>query len=152
MSNRAADWLRQARSDLKHARTSLEHGEYEWSCFASQQAAEKGVRAVYFHLGGDRWGHSLLALLSGLRERIGEAVTPELLDAARHLDKHYIPTRYPNGFAAGAPVDYYSGRDAEESIDHAESVLAFCEAAFREPWPDSGDRHEDGGPDRGGES
>ena len=41
-----------------------------------------------------------------------------MLDSARALDKHYIPTRYPNGFAqGGAPTDYYTKRDAEDSID-----------------------------------
>jgi HEPN domain-containing protein len=150
MTNRAADWLRQAEADLKHARTSLEHDEFEWSCFASQQAAEKAVKAVYFHLRGDPWGHSLLSLLGGLRE--SAEVTPALLDAARSLDKQYIPTRYPNGFAEGAPTDYYTRRDAEESIRHAESVLSFCQAALHQPPSDPGDGPGDGGEDQGGAS
>ena len=101
--------MRQAGADLEHAQTSLEHGDFEWSCFAAQQAAEK---AVFYHLHGDPWGPLLLALLEGLVDPVRASVTPELLDSARALDKQYIPTRYPNGFAQGAPTDYYTKRDA----------------------------------------
>jgi hypothetical protein len=37
----------------------------------------------------------------------------------RALDKNYIHTRYPNGFDAGAPTDYYTERDAKASYLHA---------------------------------
>jgi HEPN domain-containing protein len=40
---RIDDWLRQADKDLKHAKTSLSARDYEWACFASQQAAEKAI-------------------------------------------------------------------------------------------------------------
>ena len=59
MATRAEDWLRQAKRDLEHARHALEDGDYEWSCFAAQQAAEKAVKAVYQKLGADAWGHSV---------------------------------------------------------------------------------------------
>ena len=45
MSNRAPDWLRQAQADLEHAQASLEDKDFEWSCFAAQQAAEKAINA-----------------------------------------------------------------------------------------------------------
>jgi HEPN domain-containing protein len=149
VTNRAPDWLRQAEADLEHARASLDHGDHEWACFAAQQSAEKAVKAVFFHLHGDPWGHSLLALLEGLVEPARKAVTAELLDAARALDKQYIPTRYPNGFAQGAPTDYYTARDARESIGHAESILSFCRAALRQPVRDAQPGAGDGGPNHG---
>jgi HEPN domain-containing protein len=149
MGNRAPDWLRQAAADLEHAQTSLEQGDFEWSCFAAQQAAEKAIKAVFYHLHGDPWGHSLLALLEGLVDPVRASVTPELLDSARALDKQYILTRYPNGFAQGAPTDYYTRRDAEESIGHAESILSFCRATIRQPESDAGAGTNDGGADRG---
>ena len=55
MVSRARDWLRQALRDLEHARRSLEMGDYEWACFASQQAAEKAVKALYQHIGVEVW-------------------------------------------------------------------------------------------------
>ena len=47
MPDRHKDWLRQAKRDLEHARHALKDEDYEWACFAAQQAAEKGVKALY---------------------------------------------------------------------------------------------------------
>ncbi len=58
MSNRYPDWFRQAEADLRHARHSLEQGDFEWSCFAAHQAAEKAIKAVFLKLGMDAWGHT----------------------------------------------------------------------------------------------
>jgi HEPN domain-containing protein len=124
MGNRYADWLRQAEADLRHARHALEDGDYEWSCFAAQQAAEKAIKALFQKLGMDAWGHTLTALIGNLPPEIQ---TPdELVDYARMLDKHYIPTRYPNGFDSGAPTDFYTRREAQDAIRYAEAILAFC--------------------------
>ena len=149
MTDRAPDWLRQAEADLEHARSSRDGEDYEWSCFASQQAAEKALNALFYHLHGDPWGHSLLALVEGLPGPTRASATPELLDSARALDKHYISTRYPNGFAQGAPVDYYTKRDAEDGITHAESILSFCRSQIRQPESDSGASPGDGGANDG---
>ena len=52
---------------------------------------------------------------------------PEILvNYARMLDKHYIPTRYPNGFASGAPTDFYTEEEARNAIRNAEAILEFC--------------------------
>ena len=133
MGDRSEDWLRQAEADLKHAELSQREGDYEWSCFAAQQAAEKAVKALYLSLHGDAWGHSLLVLFRLLPQAIAAAVDPEILDAARALDKLFIPTRYPNGFATGAPVDYFTERDALESVAYAKSILTFCRARLSRP-------------------
>jgi HEPN domain-containing protein len=45
------------------------------------------------------------------------------LECLLYLDKQYIPTRYPDAFAEGAPMDYYTDRDAEACIKCAEAVL-----------------------------
>jgi len=116
MTDRSGDWLRQAGADLEHPALSAREGDCEWSCFAASQAAEKAVKALYLSHHGDPWGHSLLALLQSLPKDIAALVKPELLDSARALDKAYIQTRYPNGFALGAPVDYFTERDAFESM------------------------------------
>jgi HEPN domain-containing protein len=132
MSDRSGDWLRQAVADLEHAELSVEGGDYQWACFAAQQAAEKAVRALYLFHHGDPWGHSLLALLAALPDEIlSAAVKPGLMDSARALDKQYIPARYPNGFAQGAPMDYFTQPDAREAISHAKSILDFCRSQVR---------------------
>nr|MDO8063122.1 HEPN domain-containing protein [Candidatus Freyrarchaeum guaymaensis] len=43
-----------------------------------------------------------------------------LLQAAKTLDKYYVPTRYPNAWVEGAPEDYYTREDAGNAIKHAD--------------------------------
>jgi HEPN domain-containing protein len=75
-------------------------------------------------LGIERWGHSISKML----ERIQEAleVPIHLMEKAKGLDRFYIPTRYPNGFESGAPMDYYLKRDAEGCLADAKQVIEFC--------------------------
>jgi HEPN domain-containing protein len=116
--------LRQAQRDLDHARRDAADGYYEWGCFSAQQAAEKAVKAVYQHLGGEAWGHAVKRLLEELPPEAG--VTLPLVDAGRVLDRFYIPTRYPNGFDEGTPADYYAAEDCQIAIRCAEAILRFC--------------------------
>ena len=117
-----------AEGDLRHARNAAQSGDYEWACFAAQQAAEKGLKAVVQSLGGEPWGHSVTVLAGGLAERLQMA--PALVDAGKRLDKHYIPTPYPNGFDQGAPTDYYTAGEAEAAIADAVENMEFCRGAM----------------------
>jgi HEPN domain-containing protein len=124
MGNRYLDWLRQADADLRHARNAAADSDFEWSCFAAQQAAEKALKAVFQKAGMDALGHTLTALVGNLPP---DMAPPEgLVLCAKTLDKHYIPTRYPNGFDSGAPTDFYTAQDAESAIVCAEALIAFC--------------------------
>ena len=124
MVSRARDWLRQALRDLEHAKRSAELGDYEWACFAAQQAAEKAVKALYQELGIEVWGHSVSRMLEALP---GEHKPPrELVDKAKELDRHYIPTRYPSFHPEGAPMDYYTEEDAKRAIRYAEEIAELC--------------------------
>lgn len=125
MGTRAGDWFRQAEADLRHARHSLELADHEWACFAAHQAAEKAAKASHAALGQEAWGHVVTELLDALRGSAA-GVDTSLLDRARALDKLYIPTRYPNGLAAGAPTDFYTRAEAERAIADAEAVLEIC--------------------------
>ena len=129
MPNRWRDWLAQAKRDLNHAVHACEDEDFEWSCFSAQQGAEKAVKAVFLYLHGESWGHSVFALLKALGDRI--EVSEQLIEAAKNLDKHYIPTRYPNGFDSGMPGDYYTQKDAQEAIENAREIIEFCEGCVR---------------------
>lgn len=124
MVSRAHDWLRQAIRDLEHAGKSLEFGDYEWACFAAHQAAEKAVKALYQKIGVEVWGHSISRMLMHLPNNYKP---PEnLINKAKELDRHYIPTRYPNFHPEGAPMDYYTQEDARRAIEYAEEIVEFC--------------------------
>jgi HEPN domain-containing protein len=131
MAERAADWMAQARRDVENARYNRTGGYFEWACFAAQQAAEKALKAAYQSLGGDAWGHSVFGLLQGLGERI--EVSARLVDVARQLDRYYIPSRYPNGWSAGAPMDMFIDEDAQSAIAGADEILRFCEGVLARP-------------------
>ena len=73
MAERSRDWLRQAESDLNHARNALEDGDYDWAAFASHQAAEKAVKAVYQKLHRDAWGHTVSMLIGELATQVASA-------------------------------------------------------------------------------
>jgi len=125
LASRAADWMRQAKRDLRHARNDLSGGYFEWACFSAQQAGEKAVKALLQHLHGEGRGHSITVFLRALSRRI--AIPEELREAGLRLDRLYIPTRYANSFDSGAPADYFSEKDAGEAIGHAASIVDFCE-------------------------
>ena len=124
MGNRYLDWLRQADADLRHARHAAADADFEWSCFAAHQAAEKALKALFQKVGMDAWGHTLTALVGNLPPDV--ALPEALIRCAKTLDKHYIPTRYPNGFDSGAPTDFYTEQDAENAIACAEVLVDFC--------------------------
>jgi len=121
---RSKDWIKQAERDLESAQAQKEDGFYEWSAFISQQAAEKAIKAAFQKLGIEAWGHSLAELLKGLKEEI--EVPEEILNSGRYLDRFYIPTRYPNGWPAGAPFEYITEEDAENALIHSEKIIRFC--------------------------
>jgi HEPN domain-containing protein len=110
----------------------LRDGHYEWACFAAQQAGEKAAKAAHAAVAQEAWGHVITELLDALRPH-EPAIDDALLDRARALDKLYIPTRYPNGLAGGAPADFYTRAEAERAIADAEAVLAVCRRMLSRP-------------------
>lgn len=117
---RPDDWLRQAELDLQTAKNSFEAERFEWCCFAAHQVAEKAIKAVHQSSGVDAWGHALSLLIANLDPPAG------VFDAARRLDHHYIPTRYPDAHPAGAPGDMYTRLDGERALADCEAVLAWA--------------------------
>lgn len=99
--NRWRDWLDQGARDLRHAENALDDEDYEWAAFAAQQAAEKTLKGLIMVKGGEPWGHLVTGLVEALPK--DAAAPPDIMESANRLDKHYIPSRYPNGFAEGLP-------------------------------------------------
>ena len=68
--------------------------------------------------------HTLTALAGRMPDSV--RVPEDVSHAARVLDKHYIPTRYPNGFDSGAPTDFYTKEEAEDALQKAGDIIEFC--------------------------
>lgn len=126
MAARYADWMAQAERDLKVARDNCAQGNFEWSAFQSQQAGEKAAKALLRYHNVELAGHTITALLQEAANYV--EVPSDLLVAARQLDRHYITPRYPNGFAAGYPAQYYDEPTAQRCISNAEQILSFVRA------------------------
>lgn len=117
----AKRWLLQALRDLKAAGDSAKAENYEWASFQAQQSAEKAVKALLHGLGIGAWGHSLVELLGLLKDQGAE----EVMVYARELDRHYIPSRYPNSYESGYPAMYYDKETAERAINHCEAIIGW---------------------------
>ncbi len=123
MSNRAEDWLKQAERDLKHAEDSRDADSHEWACFASQQAAEKAVKALHLYHHQEAWGHVVGRLLSDLADVVD--VPAVLLKKAQVLDNFYIPPRYPNSHAEGAPFEHFNSIQSGDALEYAGEIIKF---------------------------
>ena len=109
----ARRWIETAREDLDAARTLMESGKFSHSCFFSQQAGEKAVKALWYFLGEDPGGHSIQKLIAELPDPGAHERLQPLLEAGALLDPLYIPTRYPNGLPDLTYRTFYPGAQAE---------------------------------------
>lgn len=126
---RHEDWLKQSHSDLDAAEDSAGSSHFEWACFQAQQAAEKALKALIISKGGESRVHSINFLLSNLPENI--KVSEQIYNTAKELDKHYIPTRYPDSFSTGIPKDFFTSDDARRAIANAKKIIGFVEENIR---------------------
>ena len=123
MPSRTVDWLKQAQRDLGEAEDALKNEKYEWACFASQQCAEKAVKALYHSINKEIWSHSISRMLLQLKEF---KIDKTLIDKAMELDRVYIGSRCPDYYSEGAPFEYYSIEDAGRCINYAKEIFEFC--------------------------
>jgi HEPN domain-containing protein len=115
--------MSQALDDLRFVRWLLQEGRFfDKGCFVAQQAAEKSLKALLYR-GGARTvlGHSVLELVE---RAVGQFPDVEKLrEAARLLDRFYIPTRYPNGLPGGAPFESFTASDLAQAVELAGRIV-----------------------------
>jgi HEPN domain-containing protein len=118
-------WLITAKDDLDSAVILKQNNKFAHACFHSQQAAEKAVKAVWYLVDSDPWGHSIKKLIDDLEQvDINKYnILKKLERAGRLLDRFYIPTRYPNGLPDITPDAAYTDEDADTCIGYAGAVL-----------------------------
>lgn len=128
--NTAERWLATAEDDLRAARTLAAAGLYAHACFAAQQCGEKAIKALWYLIDEDPWGHSIQKLVMQFPalEYVSESST--WVEKAAGLDKFYIPTRYPNGLPDLTPGQSYFRHDAEQGMALAVDLLAASRGWF----------------------
>jgi len=118
-------WFRQAKKDLDDAQFTYEGGRFNLTCFLSQQAAEKALKAYLYSLGEELvLGHSVAKLLN---EASGHNPAFRALKKVSGLDKYYIPTRYPNGLPGGVPYEAFDEVDADRAMELASELVCYVE-------------------------
>lgn len=107
----------QAENDLTWARHSLSGGFYSQTCFISQQAGVKALKALCYRKGFDIIKtHSQVQIIRAL------GVNGEREKIAKELDLYYISGRYPDAFPAGAPFEMFTIEQAERALAAAERL------------------------------
>jgi HEPN domain-containing protein len=119
----AKRWLVQADDDLEAAKVLGQNKKFAQACYFCQQAGEKAIKALWFYLGDDPWGHSILKLIEEITQKHIRDDFVKLIKHAAVLDKLYIPTRYPNGLPDLAPMEAYGISDLEIAISSAKILI-----------------------------
>lgn len=110
-------WLEKADGDLLHAEHSLHDGDHGWASFASQQAAEKALKAYLIERTGELvHAHDLLQLSSKA------GLPADLSRRCQELAPAYVGTRY-----ADAPP-YPSEDRADEDYRTAVEVIRWVKS------------------------
>lgn len=120
----ARRWFQQAYYDLKATRWNIEGGFYDTACFLAQQAAEKALKSILYFTGSRRKAlmtHSTVEMVRESGKKINSL--NELINEARELDLHYIPSRYPNGIPSGYPHQFYGRKNADQALAAAEKIF-----------------------------
>lgn len=126
MRQEVTNWFKQSEADLKSAKNSKNCGDYHMSVFASQQAAEKALKALYIlKLKELPKGHSIIYLAQRLK------APKQMLSGIRDLNPEYLSTRYPD-MAVGVPAELYDQDIATRHYKTAEKVVKWVKSRIKE--------------------
>ena len=126
MRNDALRWLEEAEKDIETAEILYKNARYNAVCFYAHQAAEKAVKAILYSINEAPWGHSIRILLERYIEKSGSPQIEYLMECARELDRHYIPSRYPNAHPSGTAFEAYDPKTAERALECSRGILKYA--------------------------
>ncbi len=110
------EWLKKAKEDLKAAGNSLKSKDYGWSCFQSQQAVEKALKALYIKK------YKRLLKVHDLVLLAKKIDAPkEIINYCNKINPSYIDTRYLD------TLRVYIEDDAKNILNLASMVLKWIE-------------------------
>lgn len=117
-------WLEQAEQDLADAQYLLTGKRYHLVCFLAQQSAEKAIKG-FLYAQGLEWvrSHSVADLARAAADF--DARFEAFIPTGGSLDRHYIPTRYPNALPGGIPSQAFDAEDAQKALAQAQHILDF---------------------------
>jgi len=124
------NWFEEAKADLKHSKSSIDIGDYNWACFAAHQAAEKALKALILHtLGEYPRGHDLVKLYSMVKSIVRIELDMKSLVV---LSTYYTQARYPNA-GLERPSREITREQAKEAYETAERIISEVSKTLRDP-------------------
>jgi len=123
-------WLEQAGSAQATADLARAGGRHDWACFLDEQAAQLAVKGLLHGIGEQAWGHDLTVLVAHAASILGELWSATTVEPAARLARHYIPARYPDAHASGAPTTHYTSGDADQADADARTIMAAVAGAW----------------------
>ena len=69
-------------------------------------------------------GQSIRELLKRVEE-VAQVDVEGLMACARELDRHYIPSRYPNAHPSGTPHEAYDEETSRRALQCSEKILNY---------------------------
>ena len=124
MKEEVDKWIKKAQKDLKHAEFSLKNNDFDWSQLASQQAAEKALKAVCIH---KEIGLIKVHDLTILARKINAPM--KILEKCGLLNPFYTSSRYPD--VEELMDDKSEEIAAKDAIKAAEKVLRWCKKQIK---------------------
>lgn len=131
MRSEALRWLEEAERDIETAEILYKNARYNAACFYSHQAAEKAVKAILYSVNEAPWGHSIRTLLERYIERSKSSPVEHVMECARELDRHYIPSRYPNAHPTGTSFEAYDPKTAEKALECSREILKYAKGEIK---------------------
>ena len=125
MRDEALRWFDEALWDYETASILHRERRYNAAAFYAHQAAEKAAKALLYYINEAPRGHSIRILLERYFRRVGGDFDRKLLSYARELDRHYIPSRYPNALPAGTPHEAYDEDTSRRALEASKSIIDF---------------------------
>lgn len=125
----------QAIVDLEAARENMRPRLYHVTVFYSAQAAEKGVKAAYWHLMAEepKWTHKSDQLASVVAERVG-SIPGNVGQAISELLSLQENARYPSShIEIPIPAELFDETAAKMAVDQALEILTWVESLLRLP-------------------
>jgi HEPN domain-containing protein len=113
-------WWKQAGADFEAAEFTLQNGRYFVAAWLAQQAAEKGLKAVYVERHGQLSPRTHALPRLGMQLNVPAPVQADLA----LLNPAFGVARYPDALGV-APVDAVGQTDATAYVDAARRVLAW---------------------------
>jgi HEPN domain-containing protein len=122
-------WWRQAQADITLARATLEGGHAYSAAWFCQQAAEKGLKALYIEqrLRMPPRTHDLDYL--GRETGVPAAIAADL----RVLNPTFDIARYPDPTTGLAPVDRVSMQEGADHLVMAERIMQWIGSKLSQP-------------------